>query len=83
MKCSGYSSQDLHILGVCQSLQGPVLGGLHYDYRKIKDTDSVNRQIKDIMTDAKTMHKTAKGLILSDYNLTAHDMNYLSATLPS
>lgn len=71
--------KESHIINICQAV-GPVLGGCYNDRRKEKDSDSVNRIVKLVVTEA---NGGAKGLILSDCDLTAHDMNYLSATMPS
>lgn len=45
--------------------------------RKSKDVDGVNHQVKAVINNSENL------MGLSDCDLTAHDMNYLSATLPS
>lgn len=67
-----------HIIGVCQTL-GPVLGGCANDRRQEKYGDGIARMVKAVVNEAGTgANGAAKGLVLSDCNLTPQDMSYLS-----
>jgi len=43
--------KESHIINICQAV-GPVLGGCYNDLRKEKDSDSVNRIVKLVVTEA-------------------------------
>ena len=61
----------------------PTLGGSSSASKK-RDIDGVNVQVKNIVQDVTINgYKGQKALVMSNYDLEPHDMNYLSATMPS
>lgn len=77
------SSNANHILAVSQSV-GFVLGGCYNDRRWEKDTDGLSRVAKHIPVQVNSgNYNGAKGLVLSDCDLTAQDIKYLSTHLPA
>lgn len=77
------SSNANHILAVSQSV-GFVLGGCYNDRRWEKDTDGLSRVTKYIPVQVNSgNYNGAKGLVLSDCDLTAQDIKYLSTHLPA
>ena len=81
-----------HLLAVQSTLQPekvselphiPTLGGSSSTSKK-RDIDGVNVQVKNIVQDVTINgYKGQKALVMSNYDLEPHDMNYLSATMPS
>ena len=81
-----------HLLGLQPTLKPetikelpniPTLGGAGIGSNK-RDIDGVSIQVKNIVQDITTNgYKSQKALVMSNYDLEAHDMNYLSGTMPS
>ena len=83
-KNTGYSPQELHVINTVKALGNSVLGASTHDSRKEKAKDGYNASLKLVVESIKYSGYTGqKGLLFSDNDLTAHDMNYLSATMPS
>lgn len=82
--CS-YSStavKEAHIKGMCIALGNSVLGASTHDSRAHKAPDGYNASLKYVVESINHHgYQGQKGLLLSDCDLTAHDMNYLSATM--
>lgn len=83
MKSSNsYSAKEAHIKGMCIALGNSVLGGSTHDSRAHKTPDGYNASLKYVVESINHHgYQGQKGLLLSDCDLTAHDMNYLSATM--
>lgn len=83
-KNTGYSPQELHVINTVKALGNSVLGASTHDSRKEKTKEGYNATLKFVVESIKYSGYTGqKGLLFSDSDLTAHDMNYLSATMPS
>ena len=83
-KSMGYSPQELHVINTVKVLGNSVLGASTHDSRKEKTKEGYNASLKLVVEGIKYSGYTGqKGLLFSDNDLTAHDMNYLSATMPS
>ena len=77
------SSNANHILAVSQAV-GVVLGGCYNDRRWEKDNSGLSRIATYVPEQVNSgSYSSAKGLVLSDCDLTAQDMKFLSAHLPS
>ena len=83
-KSTGYSPQEIHVINTVKALGNSVLGASTHDSRKEKTKEGYNATLKFVVESIKYSGYTGqKGLLFSDNDLTAHDMNYLSATMPS
>jgi len=61
----------------------PIIGGTGTG-NKTRGKDGVNVQVKNIVQDITINgYKGQKALVMSNYDLEPHDMNYLSGTMPS